>query len=181
MRMRCGNRAARAPGRRGIHHLPSNATSTAVDRCHEFAMLVDAHRQQLEAALAECQPMTRRPTAAAPLEVSLKLQERLAGCQGMSAALARKLAHSFPGSPCAYVALATLLHTQLLQSSLEPSTHSQRSRIIQAHTPVLLSRACHAVAHAHRSQGPLSEQTRWWVCRCFRRATWPQRRAAQPG
>ena len=87
------------------------------DICHNLVGVLDVHRQQLEAALAECQPMTRRPTAAAPLEVVLKLQERLAGSlesQSDFPALARTLAHSFPCSPCGYVALGTLLHAQLL-------------------------------------------------------------------
>lgn len=82
--------------------------------------------------------MTRRSTVARPLEVALKLQERLAGAAGWPdgeptfPALAKKLAHSFPCSPSAHVALGTLLCARLLHGGSEPSTHAQRSCIIQA-------------------------------------------------
>ena len=46
-------------------------------------------------------------------------------------ALAVKLAHQFPSSPAAPVALATALHCQQLSSGEAPSTHQERSLIIE--------------------------------------------------
>ena len=46
-------------------------------------------------------------------------------------ALTMQLAHQFPFSPAAPVALASALHDQQIASGEAPSTHQERSLIIQ--------------------------------------------------
>lgn len=64
--------------------------------------------------------------------------------------LAAQLAHQFPSSPVAPVALAHALYRQLMACSTAPSTHQERMLVIQARL------SCSSSHNISTHSGPLS-------------------------